>query len=148
MTAVSFFFRRNQARIQPSVQCSHEVLCKQMTSPHFNSSPGYCFSCAISRSEFRHVIPELIMKSLEKHREAQLVAATATAKAKATATARATAPSSSISSNSNRNSPKRISSQSGRQPVWQGYFLNIFTNVKIFLEILILSNIFDIFKYF
>ena len=65
---------------------------------------------------------------------------TATAKAKATATARATAPSS-ISSNSNRNSPKRISSQSGRQPVWQGYFLNIFTNVKIFLDILILSNI-------
>ena len=61
--------------------------------------------------------------------------ATATAKAKATATARATAPSSSISSNSNRNSPKRISSQSGRQPVWQGYFLNMFTNVNIFLEI-------------
>ena len=51
--------------------------------------------------------------------------ATATATAKATATARATAPSS-ISSNSNRNFPKRISSQSGRQPVWQGYFLNIF----------------------
>ena len=29
------------------------------------------------------------------------------------------------SSNSNRDSPKRISSQSGRQPVCQGYFLNI-----------------------
>ena len=57
-----------------ALQCSHEVLHKRMTCPHFVSSPGCCFSYSISRNEFRHVITELIIKSLETRRETQLVA--------------------------------------------------------------------------
>ena len=55
--------RRNQARIEPSVQWSHEELCRRMIFPHLNSW-----------NEFKHVIREIIKKCLAKHTEAQLVA--------------------------------------------------------------------------